>query len=56
MKILFVFTGGTIGSTLQGGFITPTQGAPYLLLERYREKYGISFIILAVLSFVFAIV
>lgn len=43
MKILFVFTGGTIGSTLQGGFITPTQGAPYLLLERYREKYGIGF-------------
>ena len=43
MKILFVFTGGTIGSTAQGDFIGTDHKKPYLLLERYREVYGMDF-------------
>ena len=43
MKILFLFTGGTIGSTVHGGFIGTDRKKPYLLLESYRKKYGIDF-------------
>ena len=43
MKILFVFTGGTIGSTVQGDFIGTDHKKPYLLLESYRNAYGIDF-------------
>lgn len=38
MKILFVFTGGTIGSTLDGNYISVDAKKPYLLLERYAEN------------------
>ncbi|MCM1308101.1 MAG: asparaginase domain-containing protein [Butyrivibrio sp.] len=40
MKILVVFTGGTIGSTLSGDYISPDEAKPYALLEAYRQKYG----------------
>lgn len=43
MKILFLFTGGTIGSTVHGDFIGTDRKKPYLLLESYRKKYGIDF-------------
>ena len=43
MKILFVFTGGTIGSTVQGDFIGTDHKKPYLLLESYRHAYGMDF-------------
>lgn len=43
MKILFVFTGGTIGSTSSGGCISVDEGKPYLLIEKYRENFGIDF-------------
>ena len=43
MKILFVFTGGTIGSCRRGELIGPDARMPYVLLERYREVYGIDF-------------
>ena len=43
MKILFLFTGGTIGSTASGDTITTDSKKPYLLLETYKAAYGISF-------------
>ncbi len=43
MKILFVFTGGTIGSTVKGDYISTDEGKPYILLEEYDKKYGLSF-------------
>lgn len=42
MKLLFIFTGGTIGSTA-GDTVAPDSGAPRLLLEKYGERYGIDF-------------
>ena len=43
MKVLFLFTGGTIGSTVQGDFIGTDRKKPYLLLESYRRAFGIDF-------------
>lgn len=43
MKILFIFTGGTIGSTVQGDCIGLDGSKPYLLLERYKKEYGMAF-------------
>jgi L-asparaginase len=43
MKILFVFTGGTIGSTVGENYICVDERKPYLLIEKYRECYGIDF-------------
>ncbi len=43
MKILFVFTGGTIGCTVKGDYISIDGEKPYLLLERYKKKYGMDF-------------
>ncbi|MBQ3063331.1 MAG: asparaginase [Clostridia bacterium] len=43
MKILFMFTGGTIGCTAHGDVIGIDGKKPYLLLERYREIYGMDF-------------
>ena len=43
MKILFVFTGGTIGSTLAGDVISPDRGKSYAIIEAYRARFGISF-------------
>ncbi len=40
MKILVVFTGGTIGSTVQDGWISTDKAAKYTLIEKYKEKYG----------------
>lgn len=43
MKLLFIFTGGTIGSTASGGVIAPDGEKPRLLLEKYAENYPIDF-------------
>ena len=40
MKLLFIFTGGTIGSTLSGDYITTDENKTYELLEAYRNRYG----------------
>ena len=39
MKILVIFTGGTIGSTLSGEYISPDNKKPYVILEKYNKKY-----------------
>lgn len=44
MKLLFIFTGGTIGSTSENGVISPDAGKPYLLLEKYTERHPVDFI------------
>lgn len=43
MKLLFIFTGGTIGSVTVDGVISPAEGTPYLLLEKYSEKHPVDF-------------
>ena len=43
MKILFVFLGGTIGSTLNGEYISPDSKKSRVLLDAYSKKYGIDF-------------
>lgn len=43
MKILFVFSGGTIGSTKCGNIIVTDSEKPYTLIEKYAEKYQIDF-------------
>ena len=43
MKILFIFTGGTIGSTLHGDIISPDGNKPRAIIEAYRLKFGIAF-------------
>ena len=48
MKILFLFTGGTIGSTARGDYITLDGSKPYLLLEYYKREYGMNFLYEAV--------
>ena len=40
MKILVVFTGGTIGSCVSDGWISPDDSMKYLLIEKYREITG----------------
>lgn len=40
MKILVVFTGGTIGSCVTDGWISPDDSMKYLLIEKYREITG----------------
>ncbi|MCR5837384.1 MAG: asparaginase domain-containing protein [Lachnospiraceae bacterium] len=40
MKILVIFTGGTIGSSVNGNYISPDKSAKYKLIESYKEKYG----------------
>ncbi len=39
-KLLFVFTGGTIGSTVKGNYISTDSNKPYVLIENYKKKYG----------------
>lgn len=42
MKIGMIFTGGTIGSRVdQSGYISAAGTASFLLLEMYREQFGI---------------
>lgn len=43
MKILFIFTGGTIGSTTNDKFISLDGGKPYKIISAYKEKFGIDF-------------
>lgn len=43
MKFLFLFTGGTIGSTGSGIHISPDASKPRLLLDAYDKRYGIDF-------------
>ncbi|MDE6131748.1 MAG: asparaginase domain-containing protein, partial [Oscillospiraceae bacterium] len=43
MKILIVFTGGTIGSAVQGDYISTDKKTPYKLLSEYEKNYGIDF-------------
>ncbi len=40
MKILVVFTGGTIGSRVAGNEISPDNSAKYRLIEEYRRHFG----------------
>lgn len=40
MKILVIFTGGTIGSRLHDGWISPDGQAKRALIEHYEELYG----------------
>lgn len=42
MKLLFIFTGGTIGSTLQNDYISTDNSKPYKLIETYNNKYGLT--------------
>ncbi len=39
MKILVIFTGGTIGSAVSDGWISPNSERGYLLLESYKNKH-----------------
>lgn len=39
MKILVVFTGGTIGSTVSNGYISPDKNKAYRLIEMYRSLH-----------------
>ncbi len=43
MKILFVFTGGTIGSVAHDGIINTDGNRPRVLLAEYERAHGISF-------------
>ena len=43
LKILFIFTGGTIGSTDEGGVRSVDGGKPYKIIEAYRGRFGIDF-------------
>ncbi len=40
MKILVIFTGGTIGSSLNGEYISTDADKPYKLIHMYEQKYG----------------
>lgn len=37
MKILVVYTGGTIGSTLGADYVSPDEGKAYVLIEQFRK-------------------
>ena len=43
MKLLFIFTGGTIGSTFDGDYISTDKSKPYKLIDAYKKKFGIDF-------------
>ena len=43
MKLLFIFTGGTIGSTLHGDVISTDGDKSRKIIEAYRERFGIGF-------------
>lgn len=40
MKILVVFTGGTIGSCYNDGVISPDSSTSYKLIEMYKQNGG----------------
>lgn len=39
MKILVIFTGGTIGSTIDGDYISTDDNKPYVILDKYNKSY-----------------
>ena len=41
MRLLFIFTGGTIGSTVSGDYISTDKNKPYKLIEAYRKRYSL---------------
>lgn len=43
MKILIIFTGGTIGSVVHGDYISADKKTPYRLLSEYEKIYGRDF-------------
>ena len=43
MKILFIFTGGTIGSTRCNDVISPDRSKSYKIIDAYNRKYTIDF-------------
>lgn len=43
MRLLFVFTGGTIGSTQNGDVISADAEKAYKIIDAYKGKYGIDF-------------
>lgn len=42
MKLLVIFTGGTIGSKVNEGYISPDLGQPFKLMELYHEQKAAS--------------
>lgn len=42
MKILVIFTGGTIGSAVSDGWLAPDSRRSYLLVERYKKAHPAS--------------
>ena len=43
MKLLFIFTGGTIGSTQSGNFISVDSNKSYLIIDAYSKQYNVDF-------------
>ena len=43
MKLLFIFTGGTIGSTQSDDVISVDKNKSYIIIDAYRRRYGIDF-------------
>ncbi len=41
MNLLFIFTGGTIGSTVSGDYISTDENKPYELINTYCSRYGL---------------
>lgn len=44
MKILVIFTGGTIGSTVNDNYISTDGKKPYIILEKFNQKFPNSII------------
>lgn len=40
MKILVIFTGGTIGSTVKDGYVSPDKAKKFRILEDYKQLAG----------------
>lgn len=40
MKILVIFTGGTIGSTVSGEYISTDGKKPYIILDKYNKEFS----------------
>lgn len=39
LKILVIFTGGTIGSTINGEYISSDENKPYVILEQFNKRF-----------------
>ncbi len=46
MKILVIFTGGTIGSAKSGGWVAPDEKTKYILIDSYKnaDEKGVEFV------------